>query len=149
MSLRLQINEDIKSAMRAGDKNRLGTLRLISAALKQKEVDERITLEDAGVLAVLEKMLKQRRDSIAQFEAAGRLDLAGIEQAEVAVITSYLPAALDPAEIEAAIQTAIIEAGAGTGPQAMGKVMGLLKPRLAGRADLGLVSQRLKALLVG
>ncbi|MBS3896365.1 GatB/YqeY domain-containing protein [Silanimonas sp.] len=149
MSLKQQLTDDMKTAMKAGEKDRLGVIRLIQAAIKQREVDERITLDDAAVLAVLEKMLKQRKDSVAQYEAAARADLAGIEKAEMAIIQAYLPAQLSVAEIEAAIQAAVAEAGAGSGPAAIGKVMALLKPRLAGRADMGLVSQRLKAVLAG
>ncbi|MFN7293224.1 MAG: GatB/YqeY domain-containing protein [Lysobacteraceae bacterium] len=149
MSLKQQLTDDMKAAMKAGEKDRLATIRLINAAIKQKEVDERIALDDAAVLAVLEKMVKQRKDSISQYEAAGRDDLAAVEKAEMAVIQAYLPAPLSEAEIDAAIQTAIAEANAGTGPAAMGKVMGVLKPKLAGKADMGLVSQRLKAALAG
>lgn len=149
MSLKQQLTDDMKTAMKAGEKDRLGVIRLIQAAIKQREVDERITLDDAAVLAVLEKMLKQRKDSVAQYEAAARADLAGIEKAEMAIIQAYLPAKLSLAEIEAAIQAAVAEAGAGSGPAAIGKVMALLKPRLAGKADMGLVSQRLKAVLAG
>ena len=149
MSLKQQLTDDMKTAMKAGEKDRLGVIRLIQAAIKQREVDERITLDDAAVLAVLEKMLKQRKDSVAQYEAAARADLAGIEKAEMAIIQAYLPAQLSVAEIEAAIQAAVAEAGAGSGPAAIGKVMALLKPRLAGKADMGLVSQRLKAVLAG
>ena len=149
MSLKQQLTDDMKAAMKAGEKDRLATIRLINAALKQKEVDERIELDDAAVLAVLEKMVKQRKDSITQYEGAGRDDLAAVEKAEMAVIQAYLPAPLSEAEIDAAIQTAIAEANAGTGPAAMGKVMGVLKPKLAGKADMGLVSQRLKAALAG
>lgn len=149
MPLKQQLTDDMKAAMKAGEKDRLATIRLINAAIKQKEVDERIALDDAAVLAVLEKMVKQRKDSISQYEAAGRDDLAAVEKAEMAVIQAYLPAPLSEAEIDAAIQTAIAEANAGTGPAAMGKVMGVLKPKLAGKADMGLVSQRLKAALAG
>ncbi|MCZ8317901.1 MAG: GatB/YqeY domain-containing protein [Lysobacteraceae bacterium] len=149
MSLKQQLTDDMKAAMKAGEKDRLATIRLINAAIKQKEVDERIALDDAAVLAVLEKMVKQRKDSISQYESAGRDDLAAVEKAEMAVIQAYLPAPLSEAEIDAAIQTAIAEANAGTGPAAMGKVMGVLKPKLAGKADMGLVSQRLKAALAG
>lgn len=149
MSLKQQLTDDMKAAMKAGEKDRLATIRLVNAAIKQKEVDERTTLDDAAVLAVLEKMLKQRKDSIAQYEAAGRDDLAATEKAEMVIIQAYLPAQLSEAEIDAAIQAAISEADAGTGPAAMGKVMGLLKPSLAGKADMGLVSQRLKAALAG
>jgi hypothetical protein len=149
MSLKQQLTDDMKAAMKAGEKDRLATIRLINAAIKQKEVDERIALDDAAVLAVLEKMVKQRKDSISQYESAGRDDLAAVEKAEMAVIQAYLPAPLSEAEIDAAIQTAIAEANAGTGPAATGKVMGVLKPKLAGKADMGLVSQRLKAALAG
>ncbi|MFN9967534.1 MAG: GatB/YqeY domain-containing protein [Lysobacteraceae bacterium] len=149
MSLKQQLTDDMKAAMKAGEKDRLATNRLITAAIKQKEVDERIALDDAAVLAVLAKMVKQRKDSISQYESAGRDDLAAVEKAEMAVIQAYLPAPLSEAEIDAAIQAAIAEAGAGTGPAAMGKVMGVLKPKLAGKADMGLVSQRLKAALAG
>lgn len=149
MSLKQQLTDDMKAAMKAGEKDRLATIRLINAALKQKEVDERIELDDAAVLAVLEKMVKQRKDSITQYEGAGRDDLAAVEKAEMAIIQAYLPAQLSEAEIDAAIEAAIAEANAGTGPAAMGKVMGVLKPKLAGKADMGLVSQRLKAALAG
>ncbi|WP_397606894.1 GatB/YqeY domain-containing protein [Silanimonas sp.] len=149
MSLKQKLTDDMKAAMKAGEKDRLATIRLINAALKQKEVDERIELDDAAVLAVLEKMVKQRKDSITQYEGAGRDDLAAVEKAEMAIIQAYLPAQLSEAEIDAAIQAAIAEANAGTGPAAMGKVMGVLKPKLAGKADMGLVSQRLKAALAG
>lgn len=148
MSLKQRLTDDMKTAMKAGDKSRLGAIRLINAAVKQREVDERIQLDDAQVLAVLEKMLKQRRDSIGQYEAAGRQDLAAVERFEVEVIQGYLPAQLSPAEIDAAVAAAIAEAGA-SGPQDMGKVMTLLKPRLAGRADMGQVSGRVKAKLAG
>jgi uncharacterized protein YqeY len=149
MSLKQQLTDDMKAAMKAGEKDRLATIRLINAALKQKEVDERITLDDAAVLAVLEKMVKQRKDSISQYEGAGRDDLAAVEKAEMAIIQAYLPAQLSEVEIDAAIQAAIAEANAGTGPAAIGKVMGVLKAKLAGKADMGLVSQRLKAALAG
>lgn len=139
MSLKQRLNDDMKAAMKAGEKSRLGAIRLINAAVKQREVDERIQLDDAQVLAVLEKMLKQRRDSIGQYQAAGREDLAAVERYEVEVIQGYLPVQLSPAEVEAAVAAAIAEAGA-HGPQDMGKVMALLKPRLAGRADMGQVS---------
>jgi len=149
MSLKQQLTDDMKTAMKAGEKDRLGVIRLINAAIKQREVDERIVLDDAAVLAVLEKMLKQRKDSIAQYEAAARTDLADIEKAEMAVIQAYLPAPLSEAEVDAAIQAAIAEAGSGAGPAAIGKIMAVLKPKLAGRADMGRVSQRLKSLLAG
>jgi uncharacterized protein YqeY len=143
MSLKAKLTDDMKAAMKGGDKERLGTIRLVNAAIKQREVDERIVLDDAQVLAVLEKMLKQRRDSITQFEAAGRTDLADKEKAEVAVIQAYLPAQMTPAEVDAAIATAIAESGA-TGPKDMGKVIGLVRPQVAGKADMGAVSQAVK-----
>ena len=143
MTLKQQLVEDMKTAMKAGDKPRLGVIRLINAAIKQKEVDERVELDDAQVLAVLEKMVKQRRDSVAQYEAAGRGDLADIERAEMAVIETYLPAKLDEAAIRAAIDAAVAETGA-SGPADMGKLMAVLKPRLAGQADMGEVSKLVK-----
>jgi uncharacterized protein YqeY len=136
----------MKAAMKGGDKDRLATIRLINAAIKQREVDERIVLDDTQVLAVLEKMLKQRRDSITQFEAANRTDLADKEKAEVAVIQAYLPAQMTPAEVDAAIAAAIAESGA-TGPKDMGKVMGLAKAKVAGRTDMGKLSELVKAKL--
>jgi uncharacterized protein YqeY len=146
MSLKDQINDDMKTAMRARDSGRLATIRLLNAAIKQKEVDERVTLDDAQVLAVIDKMVKQRRDSISQFEAGGRQDLADIEKAELAVLSAYMPAAMSDDEIAAAVDAAIAETGA-AGPQDMGKVMGVLKPKLAGRADMTAVSARVKAAL--
>jgi uncharacterized protein YqeY len=148
MSLKTQLTDDMKTAMKAGEKTRLGVIRLINAAIKQREVDERIELDDAAVLTVLEKMVKQRRDSISQFEAAGRQDLADIEIAEMAVIETYLPAKLDPAAVEAAIDAAVAETGA-SGPADMGKLMAVLKPRLAGQADMGEVSKLVKQRLAG
>jgi uncharacterized protein len=148
MSLKTRISDDMKAAMKAGDKARLGAIRLIQAAIKQREVDERIDLDDAQVLTVLEKMLKQRRDSVSQYEAAGRQDLADVEKAEIAVIDVYMPAQLGESELAEAVAAAIAEAGA-AGPQDMGKVMGLLKGRLAGRADMGRVSALVKARLAG
>jgi hypothetical protein len=148
MTLKAQITEDMKNAMRARDSARLSTIRLLLAAIKQREVDERIELADADVLAVVDKMIKQRRDSIAQFEAGHRPDLAAAERAEVEVLQAYLPAQLSEAEIDAAIAEAIAATGA-TGLAGMGKVMGVLKPRLAGRADLGAVSAKIKARLAG
>ena len=130
MSLKQQLTDDMKAAMKAGEKDRLGVIRLINAAIKQKEVDERVELDDAAVLAVLEKMVKQRKDSVSQYEAAHREDLAAVERAEIAVIDAYLPAKLGEAEILAAIEAAIGETGA-SGPADMGKLMGVLKPRLA------------------
>ncbi|PIX61435.1 MAG: glutamyl-tRNA amidotransferase [Lysobacterales bacterium CG_4_10_14_3_um_filter_64_11] len=146
MSLKQQLNDDMKTAMKSGDKTRLGVIRLINAAIKQREVDERITLDDAQVLAALEKMLKQRRDSISQYHSAGRDDLASVERFEVEVIQGYLPAQLSAEEVAAAISAAIAQTGA-SGPQDMGKVIGALKPRLAGRADMGQVSAQVKARL--
>ncbi|HEY0310029.1 MAG TPA: GatB/YqeY domain-containing protein [Luteimonas sp.] len=143
MSLKTQLTDDMKAAMKGGDKARLGVIRLINAAIKQKEVDERIELDDAQVLAVLEKMVKQRRDSISQYDAAGRQDLADIERAELAVIETYLPAKLDAAAIQAAIEAAVAETGAAS-PSDMGKLMAVLKPRLAGQADMGEVSKLVK-----
>jgi uncharacterized protein YqeY len=143
MSLKTQLTDDMKTAMKAGEKERLGVIRLINAAIKQKEVDERIELDDAQVLAVLEKMVKQRRDSVSQYDAAGREDLSGIERAEIAVIEHYLPAKLSEAEIEDVVDGAIRDSGA-TGPADMGKLMGVLKPRLAGKADMGDVSAIVK-----
>ena len=148
MTLKSQLTDDMKTAMKAGDKPRLGVIRLINAAIKQKEVDERIEVDDAQVLAVLEKMVKQRRDSITQYDAAGRDDLAKIERYELEVIDTYLPAKLDEAAIRAAIDAAVASTGA-AGPADMGKVMGVLKPQLAGQADMGLVSQLLKQKLAG
>ncbi|MCA0393665.1 MAG: GatB/YqeY domain-containing protein [Proteobacteria bacterium] len=148
MTLKQQLTDDMKAAMKAGEKDRLGVIRLINAAIKQKEVDERIELDDAAVLAVLEKMVKQRKDSVTQFEAAAREDLAAIERAEIVVIEAYLPAKLDEAAILAAIDDAIARSGA-TGPADMGKLMGVLKPALAGQADMGLVSKLVKQKLAG
>ena len=148
MSLKQRLTDDMKTAMKAGEKERLGTIRLINAAIKQREVDERVQLDDAKVLAVLEKMVKQRKDSVTQYEAAGREDLAVIERAEIAVIEQYLPEKLGEAEILAAIDAAMVETGA-SAPADMGKLMGVLKPRLAGQADMGLVSKLIKARLAG
>lgn len=146
MSLKVQINDDMKNAMRARETDRLGTIRLLLAAIKQREVDERIELDDAAVTAVVEKLIKQRRDSISQFEQAGRQDLADKEKAEVVVLQAYMPAALSDAEVSAEVQKAVAETGA-AGPQDMGKVMGVLKGRLAGRADMTAVSGLVKAAL--
>ena len=148
MSLKQRLTDDMKTAMKAGEKERLATIRLVNAAIKQKEVDERIALDDAQVLAVLEKLVKQRKDSVTQYEAANREDLAAIERAEIAVIEQYLPAKLGEAEVVAAIEAAVAEVGA-AGPADMGKVMGVLKPRLAGQADMGQVSALLKRRLAG
>ncbi|HDS1512373.1 GatB/YqeY domain-containing protein [Stenotrophomonas maltophilia] len=146
MSMKQQLTEDMKAAMKAGEKHKLGVIRLINAAIKQREVDERIELDDTAVIAVLDKMVKQRKDSVSQYEAANREDLAEIERAEIVVIEAYLPAKMGEAEIVAAIQAAIAETGA-SGPADMGKLMGALKPRLAGQADMGLVSKLVKQLL--
>ena len=146
MSLKEQITEDMKTAMRAKDSGRLATIRLLTAAIKQKEVDERIDVSDEQVLAIIEKMIKQRKDSISQFEAGGRQDLADIEKAELAILSTYMPAALSEAEVQAEVAAAVSAVGA-TGPQDMGKVMGVLKPKLAGRADMTAVSAMVKAAL--
>lgn len=146
MSLKQQINEDMKTAMRAKDTARLGTIRLLLAAIKQREVDERIELSDADVLSVIEKMLKQRRDSISQFEAAGRQELADAEKFEVSVLQGYMPQQMTEAEIATAVDEAVAASGAQS-PQDMGKVMGLLKPKLAGRAEMGKVSALVKTRL--
>ena len=143
MALRDRITEDMKNAMRAGDKDRLGTIRLILAAIKQREVDERITLDDGQVLSVLEKMVKQRREAITQFQAGGRADLVAKETAEIGVLQGYLPAQLTEAELEALISESIAATGA-TSVKDMGKVMAAVKPRAQGRADLGAVSARIK-----
>ena len=147
-SLTARINDDVKAAMKAKDKPRLGVLRLITAAIKQREVDEQITLNDEQVLAVLEKMVKQRKDSIAQYEKAGRDELAQQEAFEIGIIQEYLPEQLSDAEIDALIAEAISSSGAAS-MKDMGKVMGLLKPKLAGRADMGAVSGKIKAKLAG
>ena len=143
MSLKQRLTDDMKAAMKSGDKHSLGVIRLANAAIKQKEVDERIELDDAQVLAVLEKMVKQRRDSVSQFEAADREDLATIERDEIVVVERYLPARLDEASILTAIDAAIVETGAAS-PADIGKLMGVLKPKLAGQADMGLVSKLVK-----
>ncbi len=148
MTLKERIQEDVKSAMRAKDAARLSTLRLLLAALKQTEVDERLELADADVLGVIEKMLKQRRESIAQYEKAARQDLADQEKFEIGVLGAYLPQQMSEAEIAQAVAAAAGEAGA-VGVKDMGKVMALLKPRLAGRADMGRVSALVKAKLGG
>jgi len=158
MSLKLRITDDMKAAMRgranpdeaqrARDTARLGTIRLLLAAIKQKEIDERIELDDAAVSSIVEKLIKQRKDSISQFQAAGRDDLVAAEQAELAVLQAYLPEQLSAAEVEAAVVAAIAESGASSARD-MGKVMGLLKSRLAGRADMGQVSALIKTRLAG
>ena len=146
MSLRERLQEDMKTAMRAGQKERLGTIRLILAAVKQREVDERITLDDSQVIAALEKMGKQRRESITQFESGGRSDLVAKETAELAIITAYLPAQLSDAELDALIQAAIQQTGAAT-VKDMGRVMSVIKSQAQGRADMAVVGARIKARL--
>ena len=146
MTLKERITEDMKAAMRASDKERLSTIRMLQAAIKQREVDERITLDDAQVVAVLEKMVKQRKESVVQFEQGGRTDLADKEKAEIALLTAYLPAQLSEAEVDALIRDAIAATGASS-VKDMGKVMGIVKAKAAGRADMGAVSARIKAAL--
>ncbi len=146
MTLKERINEDMKSAMRAKETAKLGAIRLLLAAMKQKEVDERVTLDDDAVVAIIDKMLKRRRDSVAQYEAANRADLADAEKFEMTVLSAYMPAALSEEEIAAAIAKAVSDSGA-AGPADMGKCMGLLKPQLAGRADMSQVSKLAKAKL--
>lgn len=146
MSTKLQLTEDMKTAMRGGDKHKLGVIRLMLAAVKQREVDERVELDEAQVLAVLEKMLKQRKDSISQYVAAGREDLAEVERAEITVIEAYLPSKLSEAELDALIEAAIAETGASSARD-MGKVVGVVKAKAAGRADMGVASARIKARL--
>jgi len=148
MPLKAMIVDDMKAAMRARETARLSTIRLLLAAIKQREVDERNELTDADVLAVIDKMIKQRRDSVTQFEAGNRVDLAAAERAEIAVLEGYLPARLSDAEVDAVIDEAIAAAGA-AGISAMGKVMAAVKPKVAGRADMGAVSARIKAKLAG
>jgi len=143
MTLKERITDDMKSAMRAGEKERLGTIRLVLAAIKQREVDERITLDDGQVLAVLEKMIKQRKEAITQFESGGRSDLVAKEQAELGVLQTYLPAQMSDAEIDALIAEAVAASGASS-IKDMGKVMGLVKAKAQGRADMGAVSARIK-----
>jgi uncharacterized protein YqeY len=146
MSLKDQINEDMKSAMRAKEAERLGTIRLLLSAMKQKEVDERITLDDAAVIAIVDKLIKQRKDSVAAYTQAQREDLADIERKEILVLEAYLPQRMSVEEITAAVQALVAELGA-NGPGDMGKVMGAVKARLAGKADMGLVSAAVKAAL--
>ena len=147
-SLKDRITEDMKTAMKARETERLAAIRLLLAAIKQREVDERITLDDAAVTVVVDKLIKQRRDSINQYEQAGREDLAAAERAEIDVLSPYQPAQLSAEEVDAAIKAAIAQTGA-AGPADMGKVMGILKPQLAGKTDLAAVSQRIKAVLQG
>jgi hypothetical protein len=146
MSLKTRINEDMKSALRARDTPRLSAIRLLLAAVKQREVDERIELDDAAVVAVVEKLLKQRKDAASQYEAAGRQDLAAGERFEIEVLSAYMPAGLSAEEIAAAIEQAVVASGA-AGPADMGKVMAILKPQLAGRADMAQVSAQVRAKL--
>jgi len=148
VTLKERITEDMKAAMRASDKERLSTIRMLQAAIKQREVDERITLDDAQVIAVLEKMVKQRKESIVQFEQGGRADLADKEKAEIALLQAYLPAQLSAAEVDTIIQEAIATTGAAS-VKDMGKVMGVVKAKAAGRTDMGAVSARIKAALGG
>ncbi|MCG2594032.1 GatB/YqeY domain-containing protein [Ramlibacter sp. XY19] len=148
MSLKERITDDMKAAMRAKDSERLGAIRLLTAAIKQKEVDERVELDDAGVVAIVDKMLKQRKDSIEAFQKAGRQDLVDKEQAETAVLQVYLPARLSADEVAAEVKSIVAELGA-KGPGDMGKVMGAVKARLAGKADMGQVSAAVKAALAG
>ncbi len=148
MSLKEKITEDMKAAMRAKDMERLGTIRLLQAAMKQKEVDERIELDDAGVIAIVDKLIKQRKDSIEAFQKAARQDLADKEAAEMAVLQAYLPARLSAEEVAAEVKAIVTELGA-SGPGDMGKVMGAVKAKLAGKADMGQVSAAVKAALVG
>ncbi|HRL30902.1 MAG: GatB/YqeY domain-containing protein [Ottowia sp.] len=148
MSLKDQITEDMKTAMRAKDSGRLGTIRLLQAAMKQKEVDERVTLDDAMVIAIVDKLIKQRKDSIDAFTKADRQDLVDIEEAEMKVLQVYLPARLSADEVAAEVKAIVAELGA-SGPGDMGKVMGAVKQRLAGKADMGAVSAAVKAALAG
>ena len=153
MSLKDQITEDMKTAMRAKDSERLGTIRLLQAAMKQKEVDERIELDDAAIVAIVDKLIKQRKDSITAFEGAGRQDLADKEKSEMAVLQAYLPERMSAEETLAAVKAIVAELGAelgrAVGPGDMGKVMGVVKTRLAGKADMGQVSAAVKAALAG
>jgi len=148
MSLKVRITEDMKAAMRARDAERLGTIRLLTAAMKQKEVDERIELDDTTVVGIVDKLIKQRRDSVEAFSKAGRQDLADKEAAEIVVLQGYLPARLSADEIAAAVRAIVAEVGA-KGPGDMGKVMGAAKSKLAGKADMGQVSAAVKAALAG
>ena len=144
--LKDQINEDMKTAMRAKDSERLGTIRMLLAAMKQKEVDERVTLDDTGVIAIVDKLIKQRKDSVAAYVAAARQDLADKESSEIKVLEAYLPQRMSAEEVTAAVKAIVAEVGA-TGPGDMGKVMGVVKTRLAGKADMGQVSAAVKAAL--
>ena len=146
MSLKEKLSEDMKAAMRAKESEKLATIRLINAAIKQREVDERVELGDDQVLSVIEKMIKQRKDSITQFEAGGRQDLADKEKSEITVLAAYMPAQMSDAEVQAEVAAAVVQSGA-SGPQDMGKVMAVLKPKLAGRADMTAVSGLVKVAL--
>jgi uncharacterized protein YqeY len=146
MGLREQITEDMKTAMRAKEAGKLGTIRLLLAEIKRKEVDERIEVNDTQTLAIIEKMIKQRKDSITQFEAGGRADLADIEKAELVILSAYMPAGLSDEEVAAEVASAVAASGA-AGPQDMGKVMAIVKPKLAGRADMTVVSALVKKAL--
>jgi uncharacterized protein YqeY len=148
MSLKARITEDMKTAMKAKEAGRLAAIRLLIAAIKQKEVDERIELDDAAVSAVIEKLVKQRKDSVSQYEAANRQDLADVEKAEIAILSAYLPEKMSSDEIAAAVAAAVAETGA-KGPADMGKLMAVLKPMLAGKADMAEVSKQVKAALAG
>ncbi len=148
MSLKERISEDMKNAMRAKETARLGTIRLLQAAMKQKEVDERVTLDDVAIIAIVDKLIKQRKDSVAAFISAQRQDLADVETAEIGVLEVYLPKRLSAEEIQAEVAAIVAEVGA-AGPGDMGKVMGAVKTRLAGKADMGLVSAAVKAALAG
>ena len=148
MSLKARITEDMKTAMKARETDRLAAIRLLLAAIKQREVDERVELDDAAVIAVVEKLTKQRKDSVTQYEAAGRQDLAAAENFEIGVLAAYLPEKMGSEEVAAAVAAAVAETGA-KGPADMGKLMAVLKPRLAGKADMAEVSKRVKAALAG
>ncbi|MDP9199459.1 MAG: GatB/YqeY domain-containing protein [Pseudomonadota bacterium] len=148
MSLKARITEDMKAAMRSGEKDRLSCIRMLQAGIKQREVDERIELDDTQVLSVIDKMIKQRRESVTQFEAGQRADLVAKESAEIAVLSGYLPAQLDDTELDAMIREAIAATGAAT-MKDMGKVMGMLKPKVQGRTDIGALSARIKSVLGG
>ena len=148
MSLKARVTEDMKTAMRSGDKDRLGLIRMLQAGIKQREVDERIQLDDAQVLSVIDKMIKQRKDSVEQFRAGGREDLVAKESAEIVWLTGYLPAQLSDAELDALIKDAIAATGAAS-MKDMGKVMGVLKPKAQGRTDMGVLSARIKTALGG
>lgn len=148
MSLKARITEDMKSAMKAKEAAKLSAIRLLTAAIKQKEVDERIELDDAAVAAVIEKLVKQRKDSVTQYEAANRQDLADIEKAEIEILSAYLPEKMSSEEVAAAVAAAVAQTGT-KGPADMGKLMGVLKPQLAGKADMAEVSKLVKAALAG